>query len=167
VKLTLTINGAEQQIEILSPAPACRFRFDGAAERTADVAALAPGVYSILLDGRSYDVQVEQAPQHLIVVLAGQRFEIEVRDPRRWSRRQGGRGGGDLETIAAPMPGKVVRVLVAPGDEVKAGQGILVVEAMKMQNEMKAGRAGRVLTVTAREGATVAAGDALATIGPA
>jgi biotin carboxyl carrier protein len=62
------------------------------------------------------------------------------------------------------MPGKVVRVLVAAGDTVEAGQGLLVVEAMKMQNEMKASRAGRILSVTVKEGATVAAGEVLATI---
>jgi biotin carboxyl carrier protein len=62
------------------------------------------------------------------------------------------------------MPGKVVRVLVAPGDEVAAGQGLLVVEAMKMQNELKAVRPGRVETISAREGATVSAGEVLATI---
>ncbi|MBZ5578441.1 MAG: hypothetical protein LAP40_17905 [Acidobacteriia bacterium] len=65
------------------------------------------------------------------------------------------------------MPGKVVRVLVVPGDAVEAGQGLMVVEAMKMQNEMKASRAGRVLTVSAKEGATVTAGEVLATIGAA
>ena len=64
----------------------------------------------------------------------------------------------------APMPGKVVRVLVAPGDAVEADQGIVVVEAMKMQNELKAPRAGRVISVAAKEGATVAAGETLATI---
>jgi len=63
------------------------------------------------------------------------------------------------------MPGKVVRVLVAEGDTVEAGQGLLVVEAMKMQNEIKAPRSGRVVALAAREGATVAAGDPLATIG--
>jgi biotin carboxyl carrier protein len=62
------------------------------------------------------------------------------------------------------MPGKVVRVLAAPGDEVVAGQGIVVVEAMKMQNELKANRTGRVLSVAAKEGATVNAGELLATI---
>jgi biotin carboxyl carrier protein len=62
------------------------------------------------------------------------------------------------------MPGKVVRVLVAAGDPVEAGQGIAVVEAMKMQNEMKAPRAGKVLSVPAKEGDTVAAGEVLATI---
>lgn len=165
MKLNLTIDGAEEQIEILAGAPSCRFRLGGGPERVADVAMPAAGVYSILLDGRSYDVQVERAPRHLIVVVQGHRFEIEVRDPRRWSRQSAGGRGEDVETIAAPMPGKVVRVLVAAGDTVEAGQGLLVVEAMKMQNEMKAARAGHVLSVTAREGATVTAGEVLATVG--
>ena len=167
MKLTLQINGAEQPIEILSPGPACRFRLGDAAERTADVAIPAPGVYSILLDGRSYDAHVERTERHLLVTVQGHRFEVEVYDPRRWSRASGGRHGEGVETVAAPMPGKVVRVLVAPGDPVEAGQGLLVVEAMKMQNEMKATRAGKVLSVTAKEGATVAAGEVLATIGSA
>jgi biotin carboxyl carrier protein len=165
VKLNLKVSGAARQIEILAPAPACRFRLDGAAERAADVTMPEPGLYSILLDGHSYDVQVERAPQHLIVVLRGHRFEIEVEDPRRWSRQSARRHGPDVETIAAPMPGKVVRLLVAPGDPVEPGQGVLVVEAMKMQNEMKAARAGRVISVTVQEGATVTAGEVLATIG--
>ena len=165
MKLNLTVNGKPQQIEILAPAPACRFRLNGSPEQTADVTMPEPGLYSILLDGHSYDVQVERAPQHLIVVLRGHRFEIEVDDPRRWSRQSAGRRGEGVETVAAPMPGKVVRVLVAQGDAVEPGQGLLVVEAMKMQNEMKATRAGRVLSVTAREGATVTAGEVLATIG--
>jgi biotin carboxyl carrier protein len=62
------------------------------------------------------------------------------------------------------MPGKIVRVLAAVGDMVEAGQGVVVVEAMKMQNEMKAPRAGRVVTLSAREGASVSAGEVLATI---
>jgi biotin carboxyl carrier protein len=123
-----------------------------------------PGVYSILLEGHSYDARVERTARVLIVVIDGYRFEIDVRDPRRWSRKGRGRAGEGVETLVAPMPGKVVRVLVAAGDVVEAGQGILVVEAMKMQNELKASRAGRVAAVHAREGATVAAGEALATI---
>ena len=164
MKLRLLLNGAGRQLEILSPAPACRFRLDEDPERAADVAMPGPGLYSILLDGRSYDVQVERTPRHFIVVLNGHRFEIEVHDPRRWSGPSSRRGAAAVESLAAPMPGKVVRVLVAPGDAVEAGQGILVVEAMKMQNEMKAARAGRVLTVAVAEGATVTAGEVLATI---
>ena len=89
---------------------------------------------------------------------------IETRDPRRWSRKSAGLGREGVQTVASPMPGKVVRVLIAPGDEVAAGQGLVVVEAMKMQNEMKAVRSGKVRSVAATEGATVAAGEVLATI---
>jgi len=117
------------------------------------------------MEGRCYDARVEETAAGLVVVIDGFRFEIEVRDPRRWSRKTGTHGGEGVQTLAAPMPGKVVRVLAAPGDMVEAGQGILVVEAMKMQNEMRAARAGRILGVTVKEGATVAAGEILATIG--
>jgi biotin carboxyl carrier protein len=111
-----------------------------------------------------YDARVEETPAGLVVVIDGYRFEMEVRDPRRWSRKAAARAGDGVQTVVAPMPGKVVRVLVAHGDEVKAGQGLLVVEAMKMQNEIKASRAGRILSLTVKDGATVAAGEVLATI---
>lgn len=164
MKLNLVIDGSEAEMEIVSPAPACRFRFDGK-ERGADVEIPEPGIYSVLLDGRSYDASVERTERALIVTVDGYRFEIEVRDPRRWSRGSSREGGEGRETLIAPMPGKVVRVLVAPGDAVGPGQGIVVVEAMKMQNEIKSSRSGRVLAIQAKEGATVAAGEALATIG--
>jgi biotin carboxyl carrier protein len=70
-----------------------------------------------------------------------------------------------VQTITAPMPGKVVRVLIETGQMVEAGQGLVVVEAMKMQNELRAPRTGRVLSVPAKEGATVGAAEILATIG--
>lgn len=165
MKLNLAVNGVKQQIQILVPPPGCRFSLGRGPERSADVASPGPGIYSVLLDGRSYDARVERTSGHLIVSVQGHRFEIEVRDPRRWSPNAASRRGGDIETVRAPMPGKVVRVLVAPGDTVEAGQGVMVVEAMKMQNEMKASRSGRVLAVAAKEGATVTAGEVLATIG--
>lgn len=166
MKLVLTANGTERTIEILTSAPACRFRLDGGAERSAHVEVPEPGVYSVLMDGRSYDARVEETPGGIVVVVIdGYRFEMEVRDPRRWLRRSAGTGTEGVQSIVAPMPGKVVRVLVSAGDEIQVGQGLVVVEAMKMQNEMKASRRGRVLAVSAREGATVAAGEVLATIG--
>ncbi len=143
----------------------CRFRLGQGAEREANVESPQPGVFSVLLDGMSYDAYVEDTPGGtIVVVIDGYRFEIEARDPRRWSRKSAGRGGDAVQSILSPMPGKVVRVLVAAGDAVQPGQGIVVVEAMKMQNEMKAARAGTVLTVAAKEGATVMAGELLATI---
>ncbi len=163
MKLDLKINGVPDAIEVLSPAPECRFRLSGE-ERRADVEQPEPGVYSVLMDGRSYDARIEEHPDCLVVVIDGFRFEVQVRDPRRMTRRSGAAGREGAEVISAPMPGKVVRVLVSAGDAVEAGQGLVVVEAMKMQNELKAGRAGRVLSVSAKQGATVAAGEALATI---
>jgi biotin carboxyl carrier protein len=79
-----------------------------------------------------------------------------------------GRGAGPAATgsqqVTAPMPGKVVKVLVKPGDEVKARQGIVVVEAMKMENELRASKDGRVAQVLVSEGASVEAGRLLAVI---
>jgi biotin carboxyl carrier protein len=164
MKLALTVNGRADAIEILSPAPACRFQLGDGPPREADVEIPEPGVYGVLLDGRSYDAFVEETPSGLVVTIEGFRFEVEVRDPRRWSRRTEGAGGGTVQSILSPMPGKVVRVLAVAGDEVAPGQGIVVVEAMKMQNELKSNRTGRVLTVAAKEGATVTAGELLATI---
>jgi biotin carboxyl carrier protein len=165
MKLSVTVNGFEDSIEILSPAPACRFRTGGGDERQAHVEVPEPGVYSVLIDGRSYDARVEERPGGgVVVVIDGYRFEIDVHDPRRWTRKSGGRGDAGVQRITAPMPGKVVRVLISPGDPVKAGQGLVVVEAMKMQNELKATRPGKVITVPAKEAATVAAGEILATI---
>jgi biotin carboxyl carrier protein len=163
MKLHVTIDGAENRIELLARAPDCRFRFGDSAESAAQVETPEPGVYSILMDGRSYDARVEESPGGLIVAIDGYRFEIEVRDPRRRARQPARHGDGGREVVA-PMPGKVIRVLIAPGDAVTAGQGLVVVEAMKMQNELKAQRDGRVATVSAREGATVAAGELLATL---
>jgi len=164
MKLSLKVNGAEDPLELLAAGPLCRFRIGEGPERTASVESAEAGVYSVLLDGRCYDARVEETARGLVVVIDGYRFEIEVRDPRRWTPQSGGRGGEGVETVAAPMPGKVVRVLVSPGDVVEPGQGLVVVEAMKMQNEMKASRAGRVLSVAAKEGSTVTAGEVLVAI---
>jgi biotin carboxyl carrier protein len=163
MKFHLTIGGAENHIELLERAPDCRFRFGDSAESAAHVETPEPGVYSILMDGRSYDARVEESPGGLIVAIDGYRFEIEVRDPRRRARQPARHGDAGREVVA-PMPGKVIRVLIAPGDAVTAGQGLVVVEAMKMQNELKAQRDGRIQSVSAREGATVAAGELLATL---
>ncbi|HEY7389462.1 MAG TPA: biotin/lipoyl-containing protein [Bryobacteraceae bacterium] len=167
MKLRLTVKGVEKEVELgvvlKGDAGDCRFRIDST-ERTAAVETVCPGIYSILIDGVSYDASVEHTPEGMVVAIAGEHFEISVHDPRRWSPKSAG-GTHGVATLTSPMPGKVVRVLVAAGDAVEAGQGVLVVEAMKMQNELKAPRSGHVISVTAREGATVAAGESLATIG--
>src|SRR5438067_660274 len=148
MKLLLQINGAAQELEILAPAPDCRYRFAQGNERAANVEVPEPGVYSVLLNGRVYEARVEEIPAGFAVIVDGYRFEIDVQDPRRWQSKAAGKGGEGIALVSAPMPGRVVRVLVAPGDPVEAGQGLIVVEAMKMQNEMKAPRPGRVLKIS-------------------
>ena len=164
MKFQLEINGNPGEFELVQEPDRCRFRLDGAPEASAQVEQCEPGVYSILWDGRSYEARVEQVLDRLIVALDGHRFEIGVRDPRRWSRGGAGRGHEGRVNLLAPMPGKVVRVLAAPGDPVERGQGILVVEAMKMQNEMKAPKSGIVVSILVKEGDTVAAGQVLVAI---
>jgi biotin carboxyl carrier protein len=119
-----------------------------------------PGVYSVLSAGRSYEARIDGNR----VSIGGRSFRAEAIDPRRWNRERNHGQAEGRQNIVATMPGRVVRVLVSVGDQVEAGQGIVVVEAMKMQNEMKAVRAGRVATMSAMAGATVNAGEILAAI---
>jgi biotin carboxyl carrier protein len=130
-------------------------------EQLASVIQVEPGVYSVLLDGASYEIRLIETSQGLSAEAAGRRLSLEVRDPRDSSRGSRAALGSGRQNIAAPMPGKVVRVLVNVGDAVDVGHGLVVVEAMKMQNEMKAARPGRVIDVRARAGQTVGAGDTL------
>src|SRR5579864_5883020 len=129
------------------------------------VSEVEPGVYSVLLDGKSFEVRAVRTPEGLRLELDGRRFRAEVRDPRDRSRKSAAALGTGRQNIAAPMPGKVIRVLVREGDAVEIGQGLVVVEAMKMQNELKALRPGQVVDVRVRDGETVGAGDTLVVIG--
>ena len=123
-----------------------------------------PGLYSILKDGHSYQVRVAKYRDGYKVEVNGTAGAVALRDPRALTRGNSAGGGSGRQSIAAPMPGKIVRVLVAVGDVVEPGQGLVVVEAMKMQNEMKAPRAGVVVDIKTQAGATVTAGDILITI---
>jgi biotin carboxyl carrier protein len=157
---TLLLDGREARLEWTQDGETFRYRFESEVENAADIWQVAPGVYSVLVNGRSYNIRVDGA-----TVTACQRtFAVEIVDPRRWNRDRNHRQAEGLQNVAAAMPGKVVRVLVSQGEQVEAGQGLIVVEAMKMQNEMKAVRAGRVVTLAAVAGATVNAGEILATI---
>ena len=156
----LRLDGREIRLDWKQEGETCRFRIESEEEKTADVRQVEPGVYSVVAGGRSYQARVDD----VCVSIAGRSFRVEVLDPRRWDRERNHQEAEGRQNITAVMPGKVVRVLVAQGDQVEAGQGLIVVEAMKMQNEMKAVKAGRVATLAAVAGATVNAGEILATI---
>jgi biotin carboxyl carrier protein len=133
-------------------------------EQLVSVQEVEPGVYSVLLDGASYEIRLVETSPGLSAEANGRRFIVNVRDPRDASQSSNGAVGSGRQNVSAPMPGKVVRVLVQVGDGVEAGQGLVVVEAMKMQNEMKASRPGRVIEIRAQAGDTVSAGDTLAVL---
>ena len=158
------IDGAQTRLELERTGDEYRFRLGDRDERRAQLIEVEPGVYSVLIDGRSYEAHAEPGADGAWITIRGRRFHVTIADPRRWTAKRANALGQERENILAPMPGKVVRVLVEPGDTVEAGQGVIVIEAMKMQNEMKARRGGRVAAVPVREGETVGAGAILATI---
>ena len=133
---------------------------------SADAAAIAPHTLSLLLDEHSHEIHITpQEDGTLKLLTAGQEFTAEVIDPRAWrGRRHGGVEAEGRQQIVAPMPGKVVRLLVKPGDCVEVGKGLLVVEAMKMQNEIRSPKSGTVERILAAEGQNVNAGDVLAIV---
>ncbi|MGA3024355.1 MAG: biotin/lipoyl-containing protein [Bryobacteraceae bacterium] len=128
-----------------------------------DLEEVEPGVYSALAEGRSYQLSIAHVQGAHTVDVRGRRLIVDATDPHRAAPRRRSAHEG-RQNVAAAMPGKVIRVLVSAGDMVEAGQGLVVVEAMKMQNEVKSPRAGRVAAVRATAGGTVAAGDVLVTI---
>ncbi len=138
------------------------FRYEredgGAFEGSFSLEKLEPGCFSVLIGGRSYRVTAAAAGE---VAVNGVPISVTVFDPRGLRGRKTGAASTGRHHVSAPMPGKVVRVLVAQGDAVEAGQGLVVVEAMKMQNEMKSPKSGRVAEVRTRPDAPVTAGEVL------
>lgn len=164
MKLNLKIDGRARSVEIDRSAAQLRFRIDGR-DVAANVAEIQPGIYSILVGGEAFEARIEARQNELRVYIGGREYPVEISDPRQWRRgRNEVAAAEEHQQVIAPMPGKVVRVMVHPGDAVEAGQGLLVVEAMKMQNEIKSPRAGTVERINATEGQTVNAGDVLAVI---
>jgi biotin carboxyl carrier protein len=130
-----------------------------------DICEPMPGVLSLLIDNRSYRCVRTLFADEETISVGGRQHRVVVSDPRslRGQRRRPGAGNGTLQ-IKASMPGRVARVLVTPGEAVVAHQGIVVIEAMKMQNELKAARDGRITEVRVAAGDKVASGQVLAVL---
>ncbi len=130
-----------------------------------------PGVLSLLLCGKAYRCILDQSAagkgdaHERAILVGGRRFSFTIEDPRSLRNRRGrGAQADGPKPVKAPMPGRVVRVLVAAGDEVAAQQGVVVIEAMKMQNELKSPKAGKVVRIAVAVGDTVQSGDVLAVV---
>jgi acetyl/propionyl-CoA carboxylase alpha subunit len=119
---------------------------------------------SVLVEGVSHDLSLEKTTDGFAVLVRGDRFDVELKDAVKGVTLDKVSHKGPLK-LTAPMPGKIVKVLVAEGDSVEAGRGVLVMEAMKMENELKAARAGTVQEIRVREGQAVEMGALLLVIG--
>jgi biotin carboxyl carrier protein len=141
-----------------------RCRLDGL-ELHVDAIMARPNVLSILIQGKAYEVKRERIGADLHLWVGSERYAVELHDPRSYrSRHETASLESGPRKLTAPMPGKVVRVLVHEKEKVAQGQSILVVEAMKMQNEIKSPKKGIVQKLSVAEGAAVNAGDVLAIV---
>ncbi len=167
MKLQAELNNEKHEIEIERDGEKVFARIDER-EYKLDASEVEPNVYLLKNENQIYEIFVspnEKQGEPLKVKTGNDEFEINLFDPKRLR----GSGGSDADAdgiaeIKTAMPGKLVRVLVEAGAEIKSGEGVLVVEAMKMQNEMKSPKDGVVKEIRFDEGATVNAGDVLAVI---
>ena len=134
-------------------------------EVRADYKQIDEGAISLLIDGASFEARRVHSEDGMQIFLNGRPYEISVYDPRSlYANRRSRAGEAGSQALTASMPGKIVRLLAKEAEEIQAGQGIVIIEAMKMQNEIRAPKPGRVQKILAREGANVKAGEVLAII---
>lgn len=160
----ITVDGKSHRLELQHMDGIWQCKLDGK-EIVLDAVLTGRDVLSLLIGGKSYEIKRERGTNDLHYWVGSARYSVEVHDPRSLrGRKVGTAEDHGSRKLVAPMPGKVVRVLAQEKTEVEAGQGVVVVEAMKMQNELKSPKKGVVQKIMAAEGATVNAGDVLAIV---
>jgi len=160
----VNIDGRSHRLELKRADGGWDCELDGRAVKL-DAVLSRPDVLSILIEGKSYEIKRERTATDMHLWVGPVRYGVEIRDPRSLRGRKSSTADEQgMKKLIAAMPGKVVRVLVSEKSEVEVGQGILVVEAMKMQNEMKSPKNGVVIKILAKEGTAVNAGDVLAIV---
>jgi biotin carboxyl carrier protein len=164
MNLRLKINNRVRNVTINRAASRDEISLDGKGI-AAEVVEVRTGVFSILIASKVFEARVWAAADGARVAIGGVEYQAQVEDPRQWRRGAAASTGVEgRQKVTAPMPGKVVRILVKSGDKVALGQGLLIVEAMKMQNEIKAAKEGTVEKIIVQEGQPVNAGEILAII---
>ena len=149
-----TVDGHTIRVEVRAREGGYVVTLDG---RAIDVDHRETGAHfvSLLIEGRSYEAGLEKRSDGYDVVLAEDVLHVELRGASQGSAAAPRKAEGGPARILAPMPGRLVRVLVQPGQQVQAGDGLLVMEAMKMENELRSPRAGRVAELPVSEGQAV------------
>jgi biotin carboxyl carrier protein len=159
----VTINGKNYRLELSREENRWSCRVDGQAVEV-DAVLVRPDVLSLRIANLAYEVKCERVAGELYLWVGGERFAAQIRDPRSLRGRSRAADDQGPKKLTAPMPGKIVRVLVSQGTTVEAGAGVLVVEAMKMQNEIKSPKKGTIQKIMVSEGAAVNLGDVLAIV---
>jgi biotin carboxyl carrier protein len=159
----VTIDGKNRRLELNQAEGRWSCRLDGN-EIEVDAVQVQPDVLSLRIGNHTYDARSERVGNDWYVWIAGRRYAAEVRDPRSLRGRARTADDQGPKKLTAPMPGKIVRILASEGSEVEAGAGVLVVEAMKMQNEIKSPKKGTIRKLVVTPGAAVNAGDVLAIV---
>jgi biotin carboxyl carrier protein len=159
----VAIDGKNHRLDLQQVEGGWSCRLDGR-EIEVDAVLARPDVLSLRIGNQAYEVKCERVGADLHLWVGSIRFAAEVRDPRSLRSRTRAADEQGPKKLTAPMPGKVVRILVNQGAEVEAGTGVLVVEAMKMQNEVKSPKKGTIQKIMVSEGAAVNAGDVLAIV---
>ncbi len=166
MKLRVEVDGGSYELEVVRSGSESEYSLAGSHETSgsASVAEVQPGVFSVLVDQKSFTVYVSERDGLLEVWAGGQRHTVSIADARDRPAGNKKTGADGPVEIRAQMPGRIIKLLVGAGAAVQTGQGIIVVEAMKMQNEMKSPKDGVVSHLRVQEGDTVAAGETMMVI---
>ena len=165
MKFVATVGDRTETVEVTGTAGRYRLTI-GSEVREVDARPTGPGLHSLLIDGVSYLADVTDLDGAYLVTVADETYVIRVEEEARYVLRTQGPAAAAAgpQTLTAPLPGKITHVAVRTGDTVAAGDTLLMIEAMKMENELRAGAPGRVAEVRVRPGQAVNAGDALVVI---
>jgi biotin carboxyl carrier protein len=163
VILEATVAGNSYAVEVRRKNGRYQILLDGRA-LDVDLREVGRDFQSLLIDGKSYDVGFEKRSGGFRVVMRDGSVIVELAESTRDAGALAKRTAAGPARVTAPMPGKIVRVLIEAGENVEAGQGLLVMEAMKMENELRSPRAGRIGSLAVREGQAVETGALLAVV---
>jgi biotin carboxyl carrier protein len=165
VKFVVTVGDTSETVDVRGEAGRYQLTI-GSEVWEVDGRLTAQGICSLLIGGVSYVADVRDEAGACVVNVGDERYVIRVEEETRFIiRTRGGAGAGHAaHTLTAPLPGRIVRVAVKPGDRVEKGDPLLVIEAMKMENEFRAGAAGTVAEVRVAAGQAVNGGDVLVVI---
>ena len=161
----VTVNDEEHEVELVDRPGGLEVRYDGEPIETRYEEVDRLGQVALFLGHRSFAISIEGDSAQAMVTVAGHLYDVAIEDERERAAHQAERGrgrrGGEVTSI---MPGVVIKVLVAEGETIVAGQALLILEAMKMQNEIAAPAAGKVVRIHVAEGEAVASGATLVTL---